>query len=79
MQMNLDLEIGALVIVAVVICLQRFGRYVPILRSRIFIQMLMVQMLAIILNIGSRLALYYLGATSYSWVKYIVDCYYMLQ
>lgn len=79
MQMNLDLEIGALVIVAVVICLQRFGRYVPILRSRIFIQMLMVQMLAIITNIGSRLALYYLGATSYNWVKYIIDCYYMLQ
>lgn len=79
MQMSLDLKIGALVILTVVMCLMRFGRYVPIRRSRIFKKMTLVQMLAIVTGVGAKLILYYFGWKTYAGVKYLVGCSYALQ
>ena len=55
MRLNLDLEIGALVIMIIVMCLQKFGGFVKIRRNLIFYHMLITQVLAIIFNsISSR-------------------------
>lgn len=79
MQMNLDLEIGALIIMIVVLGLQKFGGGVTIKRTRIFSQMLIIHTLAIVFNGLSRVCLYYFPAADYRYIKYIVDVSYVLQ
>lgn len=79
MRINVDFEMSALVIMIVVMCLQRFGRYVSIRRTRIFMQMVILHTLAICFNIASKICLYYFGEPGFKWTAYIIDIYYMLQ
>lgn len=79
MQLNLDFEISALVIMIAVLCLHIFGRRVLIRRSRIFSYILVLQSLTIVFNIGSRYCVYRFGEEGFIWSRYIVDIVYMLQ
>ena len=79
MNLNLDLEIGAFVIMVVVICLQRLGNFAWIQRSVIFYHMLIAHMLGIVFNSLSKLCLYYYGEPGFVWSRYLVDVTYMLQ
>ena len=65
MVINLDFELSALAIMIVVMCLQRFGRYVSIRRTRIFLQMVFFHTLTICFNIISKLCLYHFGEAGY--------------
>lgn len=79
MRLNLDLEIGALVIMIIVMCLQKFGGFVKIRRNLIFYHMLITQVLAIIFNSISRICVFYFGIEDYWWIQYIIDFSYVFQ
>lgn len=79
MRLNLDLEIGAFVIMIIIMCLQKFGGFVKIRRSRIFYRMLIIQILAIVFNSLSRFCVFYFGIEDYWWIQYVIDLSYVFQ
>ena len=79
MQWNMDFQLSALVILFVVGYLQISGRYVPIRRSRIFITIIIVEILTVFCNLISMSVLYYKGAGVYNQIQPVIDIYYALQ
>ena len=78
-QWNMDFQLSALVILFVVGYLQISGRYVPIRRSRIFITIIIVEILTVFCNLISMSVLYYKGAGVYNQIQPVIDIYYALQ
>ncbi|MGN0437336.1 MAG: putative bifunctional diguanylate cyclase/phosphodiesterase [Lachnospiraceae bacterium] len=73
MNFNLDLEIGAFVIILVVIFMHRLEKFVNIRRCIIFRNMLFAHMFAIVFNSLSSVCLYYYGEEGFVWSKYLVN------
>lgn len=79
MQWNMDFELSALVILFVVGYLQISGHYVPIRRSRIFITIIIGEILTVFCYLISKGVLYYRGAGAYNQIQPVIDVYYVLQ
>lgn len=79
MRLDLSLEIGAFVIMVVVICLQKFGGFAKIRRNRIFYDMLVAQVFATIFNSLTKFCLFYYGTEDYWWIQYVIDFSYVFQ
>lgn len=79
MQWNMDFELSALIILFVVGYLQFFGHYVPIKRNRIFVSIILVEILTVICNLIIKTVLYYQGAEAFGKMQIPIDIYYALQ
>lgn len=79
MQWNMDFELCALIVLLVVGYLQFFGRYVPIKRNRIFVSIIVLQILTVIMNLISKTVLYYQGMPAFEKLHFVIDLYYALQ
>ena len=79
MQWNMDFELSALIILLVVGYLQFFGHYVPIKRNRIFVSIILLEILTILTNLIVKAVLYYQGVVAFAKLRVMIGLLYALQ
>lgn len=79
MQWSMDIDICAMLILLVVMLLHFSKRYIVIRRSRVFVLMLGMEMIAIICDALTKYLLLYAGVERGLWTVLLIDVYYILQ